>query len=113
MRRAQRGGPVRYEASATSCTQYCRAEVSFHLQDYWTANTSWRRLKAQFREDHMKKLDEFLRSELTRGFYPEPGKIFEAFATTRLGRGPVERVRHWLRGRAARQEFRLRWALGA
>lgn len=63
--------------------------MSFHLREYWTSGTSWRALDAEFRKDYMKKLDQFLRTDLTRGFYPPGGNIFEVFAMTPLDRVSV------------------------
>jgi hypothetical protein len=64
------------------------AYVSFRLQSFWNVDNSWDKLKAEFDNDYMTNLDEFLRSELAHGFYPPAQDIFKAFdATARHGQG--------------------------
>jgi uracil-DNA glycosylase len=58
--------------------------VSFRLQSFWNVDNSWDKLKAEFDNDYMTKLDEFLHSELAHGFYPPAKDIFKAFDATPL-----------------------------
>jgi uracil-DNA glycosylase len=58
--------------------------VSFRLQSFWNVDNSWDKLKAEFDNDYMTKVDEFLRSELAHGFYPPAQDIFKAFEATPL-----------------------------
>ena len=60
------------------------AYVSFRLQSFWNVDNSWDKLKAEFDNDYMTKLDEFLHSELAHGFYPPAKDIFKAFDATPL-----------------------------
>ena len=55
----------------------------------WKVDNSWDKLKAEFDNDYMTKLDEFLCSEHDHGFYPEEENIFKAFDATPLHRVDV------------------------